>query len=128
MTLAVALFGAFVATLGLTGIAAPRRLLDLVTRVQSQGGLWFIAVLRIAIGGAMLLAASASRAPVYLRVLGVLALLSGIATPFVGLRRFEAILNWWRRRSSATVRIWSVGVFVFGLSLVWAVFPVLRGQ
>jgi hypothetical protein len=121
LTLAVALFGLFVAALGIAGLFDPARLLALVTRVQSQLGLNLIAAFRILIGIALILAAPASRAPLYLQVLGALSLLSGIVTPFVGVRRFEAILAWWQQRSPGAIRLWSGLVAVFGLSLLWAV-------
>jgi hypothetical protein len=127
MTLAVALFGLFVVTLGAVGIASPERLLALVTRAQSQLGLYFIAGVRLLVGVALLLAAPASRAPLYLQALGVVALISGAVTPFVGVSRFEAILDWWRQRGPGFVRPWSVLVLLFGASLVWAVFPLRLG-
>lgn len=123
MTLAIALFGVFVAMLGVAGILSPASLLDLVTRAQSQLGLYLIAGLRLLIGIVLLLAAPASREPLYLELVGGLACISGAVTPLVGVRRFEAILAWWRRRDPWVVRIWSALVFVFGLSLVWAVSP-----
>jgi hypothetical protein len=127
MTLAVALFGLFVAVLGGVGIASPERLLALVTRVQSQPGLYFMAGLRLFLGLALLLAAPDSRAPLYLQGLGVLSLIAGAATPFVGVARFEAILDWWRRRGPGFVRACSGCVLLFGASLVWAVFPLQPG-
>lgn len=126
MTLAVALFGLFVATLGAAGLLSPQWLLALVTRGQSWLGVYFIAGLRLLVGVALLFAAPSSRAPLYLIGLGALALVSGIVTPFFGVRRFEAILGWWRQRDPWIVRLWSTFVLVFGLSLVWAVFPLER--
>lgn len=123
MTLAVALLGFFVASLGLCGLVSPDRLLALVTRLQSQLGLYFIAGFRILAGTALLLAAPTSRAPLYLQVFGVLSLVSGAITPFFGVHRFEAILDWWRRRPAWQVRLWSALVLLLGLILIWAVFP-----
>jgi hypothetical protein len=123
MTLAVALFGLFVAALGASGVLSPERLLALVTRAQAQLGLYFIAGIRLLIGVAFLLAAPASRAPLYLQVLGGLTLVAAVVTPFFGMRRFEAIVAWLRRRDPRLVRLWSALVLLFGLSLVWAVFP-----
>lgn len=123
MALAVALFGCFAMVLGLTGLVAPQRLLALVTRAQSRLGLHLIAGFRLLLGIAFLLAAPTSRAVLYLQLLGVLSILSGLVTPFVGERRFEAILGWWQQRSSWAVRGWSAFVWLFGLSLVWAVLP-----
>ncbi len=126
MTLAVAVFGLFVAVLGVAGLLSPERLLALVTRAQSQLGLYFMAGFRLLLGVALLLAASSSRAPLYLQGLGSLSLVSGVITPFFGVHRFEAILDWWRRRSPWAVRLWSAFVLLFGVSLVWAVLPLER--
>lgn len=126
MTLAVGLFGLFVVALGIVGVISPQRLLALVTRVQSQMGLYFIAGIRLLLGMALILAASASRAPLYFQVLGGLSVISGVVTPFFGVRRFEAILGWWRRRTPWVVRLWSLFVLFFGASLVWAVLPLER--
>lgn len=126
MTLAVALFGLSIAALGIAGALSPRHLLQLVTRVQAELGLYFIAGLRFLMGVALLLAAPASRTPLYLQVLGGLALASAVVTPFVGPRRFHAIVQWWRVRPAWVVRVWSLLVLVFGLSLVWTVFPMER--
>ena len=126
MRLAVALFGIFVIVLGVTGIASPPRLLSFVSRWQSQSGLYFAAGIRIFLGAALIFAAADSRAPLYLQVFGGVALLAGVATPLFGLRRFEALLGWWRERPPAIVRLWCLFVILIGLSFVWAVFPGLR--
>jgi hypothetical protein len=123
MTLAVALFGMFFVVLGLTGIVSPERLFAFVSRMQSQSGLYFAAGVRVLLGAALLFAAADSRAPVYLQVFGGIALIAGLATPFFGLRRFEALLGWWREQPPAFVRSWCLLVILIGLSLVWAVFP-----
>jgi hypothetical protein len=85
-----------------------------------------LAALRLLIGGALILAAPPSRAPLYLTILGGLSLVSGALTPLVGQRGFEAVLNWWRARPAGAIRLWSAFVVLFGLSLVWAVFPLTR--
>ena len=126
MTLTVGLFGLFVAALGVAWVLSPERLLGLVTRAQSQLGLYFIAGLRLFLGVALLLAAGTSRAPLFLQILGGVSLVSGAITPFFGVERFEAILGWWKRRPPWLVRIWSGFVILFGLSLVWAVLPLER--
>jgi uncharacterized membrane protein YidH (DUF202 family) len=126
MSLAVALFGLFIAGLGAAGMLSPRQLLELVTRGQASLGPFGIAALRLGMSVAMLGAADQSRVPLYLRGMGVLALISALATPFVGARRFAAVIDWWRRRSAATVRLWSLVVLGFGISMVWAVLPIPR--
>ena len=126
MALAVGLIGFVMAGLGLAGTLSPTRLLDLVARAQSQLGLYVIAGFRLLVGTALLFSAGSSRAPLYLQIIGGISLFSGAITPFFGVQGFEAVLSWLRRLPPWIVRLWSVAVVVFGLSLVWAVFPLER--
>ena len=126
MTLAVGFLGTLMAGLGLAGVLSPKRLLDLVARAQSQLGLYVIAGFRLLVGMALLYSAGSSRAPLYLQIIGGVSLFSGVITPFFGVQRFEAVLSWFRRLPPWLVRLWSVVVIVFGLSLVWAVLPLER--
>jgi hypothetical protein len=123
MTLAVTLFGVFIAVLGVVGFLSPPRLLALVARAATQLGLYLIAGVRLLLGATLLIIAPSSNAPTYLQILGVVAIFSGIITPFFGVRRFERMLDWWRKLPAWSIRLWSVFVFVFGLSLIWAVIP-----
>lgn len=125
MNLAVALLGVFIAVLGAGGIVSPQRLLGLVGRLQTPSGLYLIAGIRLLGGVALLFAAPGSRAPAYLQIFGVLAIVSGIVTPFFGLRRFEVLMRWWRARPTPVLRIWCALVVLIGTSLLWAVFPEL---
>ncbi len=123
MRLTVALFGCFVVAIGLVGAVSPPRLLTLVGRLVSKQGLFFIAGLRLCLGIALWLSADSSRAPHFLQIVGAIAIVSGLVTPFVGVRRFDAIMGWWAGRAPDLVRVWCVGLLLFGMSLVWAVFP-----
>ena len=107
MTLAVALFGLFVVSLGIAGVLSPQRFLARITRVLSDLGLYYIAGARLLLGAAFLLAAPTARAPLYLQILGGVALLSGVITPFFGVRRFEVLLAWWRERATWIIPSWS---------------------
>jgi len=61
---------------------------------MTPAGLYAIAALRIAIGLVFVLAAPASRAPRTLRVLGLIVIIAGLTTPWFGVARAQAILNW----------------------------------
>lgn len=123
MALAVALFGAFVVVIGVTGLVSPPRLAAFVGRWRSQMGLTFAAGIRLLLGIALLLAAPDSRAPLYLQVFGGLALVAAVALPLLGQRRFDALIDWWVAQAPATVRLWCLVALAVGASFVWAVFP-----
>ena len=126
MHLAVALFGLLIVAFGVIGLRSPERLLDLVARAVSNLGLYLIAGFRLLLGIVLLLSASSSRAPLYLQILGAVAIFSGLITPLFGVHRFAAILEWWRKWDSLVIRLWSALVLIFGLSLIWAVMPIDR--
>jgi hypothetical protein len=73
--------------------AAPDLRLALERSVLTPAGLDAIAVLRIAIGLVLVLAAPASRAPRTLRVLGLIVIIAGLMTPWFGVARGRAVLN-----------------------------------
>jgi len=123
MAFVVAIFGILIALLGVGGVVSPPWLLGLVGRLQTRSGLFFTAGIRLLLGVALIFAATDSRAPDLLAVLGVVTIVAGVATPFFGLRRFEALLGWWREQPPLLVRLWCGIVLLLGACLVWAVFP-----
>lgn len=117
--LIVAFFGVLVAALGFTGVLFPWRLLHFVRLWQSRTMLYVAALIRIALGVAMLIAAPDTRAPSFMFALGALIVIIGIATPFFGLDRFRAVLNWWTSRSAIFQRAWAFVAMAFGIGLVY---------
>jgi len=86
--------GALVILGSAISFAAPDLRLSLERLVITPAGLYAIAALRIAIGLVFVLAAPASRAPRTLRVLGLIVIIAGLTTPWFGVARARAVLNW----------------------------------
>ena len=86
--------GALVILASAVSFAVPDLRLALEESVLTPTGLYAIAVLRIAIGLVFVFAAPASRAPRTLRVLGLVVIIAGLTTPWFGVTRAQAILNW----------------------------------
>jgi len=72
---------------------------------------------------ALFLAAPDSRAPVTLRILGVVTLVADLATPLFGLKRFHRVFDWWAALRPAFKRAWAGCALAFGLLLFYAVVP-----
>jgi len=123
MSVLVAFFGLFMGTLGLLGMALPERLTSFARPWQTPTGLYVAAALRLVMGLALFLAAPDSRVPATLRVLGIVILVAGLATPFFGLERSRRVLEWWAARSPAFKRAWAGCALAFGLLLLYAVAP-----
>ena len=86
--------GALVILASAISFAAPDLRLSLESWVITPAGLYALAALRIAIGLLVVFAAPASRAPRTLRVLGLIVIIAGLMTPWFGVARSRAVLNW----------------------------------
>lgn len=115
------LVGLIIAGIGILGIAAPTVLLDGMRFAQTQVGLYVVAALRIVFGLVLIGAAAASRLPKTLRVLGVFMIVAGIITPFFGVERTRAIIDWWSAQGTTFMRTWAVLAVIFGLFIIYAV-------
>src|ERR1700730_16253923 len=81
--------------LGLTGLVWPEGLVGIGHYSFTHTGLYVIAVLRVAVGLVLFLAAPASRAPTTLRVIGILVCVAGVVTALITIERAQALLDWW---------------------------------
>src|SRR5436309_2028973 len=95
----------FIALVGLTGVCAPDRLMALAPYFVTPVGIYVAAALRISIGLLLARVAPISRAPKTLRILGVIAVLGGVATLFLGTERAQTILEWWSAQGPVFIRV-----------------------
>ena len=123
MAVIALLFCLLVLALGVTGLFWPPKFIDLVRRLTTLQGFYILAVLRIAFGAAVLLAAPASRAPTFLEVLGIVLIASGIVTPFFTHTRYRKVIEWWSAGGTLYIRIWAGCAAVFALLLAYAIVP-----
>ena len=123
MTPVALVLSLFIAALGALGVASPSRLLGVVRSLQTPGGLYFAAALRLILGVALFFAAPGSRAPDLLRILGVVVVVAGVLTPLFGLERFRRLLEWWSAQGPIFVRVWGAFALGLGLLLAYALYP-----
>jgi len=102
---------------GLTGLAAPDVFAGVVCFMQTSPAIYAAAAVRVAVGIVLLQAASTSRLPIFLRILG------GVLTLFVGRQFAEVILAWWSSHGSALVRLFAAISLGLGLVTAYAVAP-----
>jgi len=117
----IALFiAALLVLFGLTGVLWPEGPMQLATYSFTSTGLYVISAVRIILGGLLIVAASATRTPKTIRVIGVIVLVAGIATALIPAERALAMKDMWLARGPDTFRIaacfpLAVGIFI-GLS------------
>ena len=119
MTFVVALFGAAIAMLGIVGLVRPSALMHFVQAPwRSRTGLYLAIGIRVVFGLVLLAAASASRFPETLRILGIMALIAAAVIPVLGFVRLQRFVHWWTARSPGFMRAWSLVAAGFGIFLV----------
>jgi hypothetical protein len=128
MRLAALVIGVLVILVGAIGVAAPDVFLSVGRAVITPGGLYAIAALRIGIGLVFVLAAPASRAPRTLRVLGVFVIVAGLATPWFGVARSLAVLDWWASVGPSLRRLDAGLAVALGGLLVYVFRPPTRAN
>ena len=118
--------GALIAIVGLIGMAAPSVLLDVGRSLQTSSALVLIAAIRVALGALLIWAASASRVPRTLRVLGAIVVVAGLVTPLFGVERVQAVLTWWAQQGQVFMRAIPGVAVVIGGFLIYAFAPTHR--
>jgi len=123
MTTLAIVFCLFVALFAGIGIFSPPRFLDIVKRLTSLQGFYIIAILRIAFGATLYLAAAASRLPTFVEITGIVVFVSGIVTPFFSHARYRKVIEWWSAGGEMYIRIWAGCATLFVLLLAYILLP-----
>ena len=118
----------FIALVGLTGVFAPDCLMTIGRHSVTPVGIYIVAALRIGIGLLLARVAPVSRAPKTLRILGVIAVLGGVATLFLGAERGQAILEWWSAQGPVLIRLGPGLALVLGGFIAYALTPGRRAS
>lgn len=121
MKLVAVALGFIFAAIGTTIIAAPSASLEFGRSILSPNVLYIAAAVRVFAGAALVWVAPVSRAPKTLRILGVLIVLAGVATPFVGVERSRTMLDWSLAQGPLFTRAWAGVAVVLGLFIVYAI-------
>jgi hypothetical protein len=115
-----------IAVIGLTGFIAPDWLMTIGRHSVTPVGLCIVAALRISIGLILARVAPISRAPRTLRILGVIAVIAGLATLLVGAERAQAILEWWSGQGPVFLRLSAGVALVLSSFIAYALIPARR--
>ena len=131
MRIVVLLAALVIIAIGLGGIVAPDSLMALRREyVVTEYGPYAIGSIRVAIGLLMMAVAPTSRMPKAVRVLGLLVCVQGltqiVGTPFIGLARARAILEW-AASHPALLRVGALLALIIGGFMVYAVRPPATG-
>ena len=115
------ILSAFIAAMGVLVIVSPARSNDLTRLFADKTGLWVATAIRAVLGLGLLAAAEDSKAPLLLRILGLIILVVAIAMPLLGLDRHRRMIDWWLARDRKIQIICGTSSFVFGVVLIYVI-------
>jgi len=124
-TLAFAI-GLLISGVGTVGILAPSGLVWIANHTVAPVELYVIAAVRVAFAVLLISVAPASRAPKTLRLVAVIPFVAAIATPFVGVERAPAIIEWWSQQGSGLLRLSAIPLLALGGFVAYACAPARR--
>ena len=112
---------AAIATMGVLTIVKPALVHDWTRLLADKVGMWIATAIRAVVGLGLLAAASESKAPMLLRLLGLLILILAILTPVLGLDRHRRMIDWWLARRRTVQIMCGTAAFVFGVGLIYVI-------
>ena len=90
----------------------------------SRQGLLTAAAIRLSVGVALLVSASASKYPKVFRVFGTIALIAGLTMSFVPLDSWAEYMRWWTVENTSLFRwVFATAATLFGAFIVYAALP-----
>ena len=120
MNLIVALIGWIIVAIGLFGIAWPHLMPEAVLGWPPDLLLYMAVGTRIVLGLLLFFAAPSCRLPRFTRVIGVIAVLSGIVSALIGANRLESIVQWMSAKPTAVIRLMYTLDIILGAFLVYS--------
>jgi hypothetical protein len=122
MSTIVSVVGIVIAGFGILGVIRPETLMRLVSLSwQAPSGLYLAMAVRVIFGVALIGAASSSRFPNALLIIGVLSIITAAVALLLGFERLRAFVDWWLARPPGLIRTWAAIASAFGVFLVCAV-------
>jgi hypothetical protein len=121
MTALALILCAAIAAMGMLIIVSPARAHDLTRMFTDKTGMWVATAIRAVLGLALLAAASESKAPMLLRILGLLILIVAIVIPILGLDRHRRMIDWWLSRTRTVEIMCGAAALIFGVGLIYLI-------
>jgi hypothetical protein len=120
MNFIVALIGWIIVAIGLLGIAQPHLMPTAVLGWRPDLLLYITVSTRIVLGLLLFFAAPSCRLPRFTRVIGVIAVLSGIVSALIGASRLESIVQWTSAQPTEVIRLMYTLDIILGAFLAYS--------
>lgn len=122
MLIIVLIVGVLIAGAGLALLVAPARLTAVLARLATTRNLVIVAVVRILLGGLLVLGAHLTRMADVIFAIGMIGIISGLTLPFFGRVRAERFVQWWAKRPPWFHKSWAIAAIGIGAFVMWTTF------
>ena len=112
---------AAVAAMGVVVIVKPALAHEWSRLLADKTGMWIVTAIRAVLALGLFAAASDSKAPMVLRLLGLLILIIAIVVPILGVDRHRRMIEWWLARRRTVEMMCGAGAVVFGIGLIYII-------
>jgi hypothetical protein len=112
---------AAVAAMGVVVIIKPTLAHEWTRLFDNKNGMWIATAIRAVLALGLFAAASESKAPLLLRLIGLIILLVAIVMPILGVDRHRRMIEWWLARKRSVEMMCGAAAFVFGLALIYLI-------
>jgi uncharacterized membrane protein len=112
---------AAMAGFGVVVIAKPALAHEWTRLFADKRGMWIATAIRAVLALGLLSAASESKAPMLLKILGLIILLIAIVMPILGVDRHRKMIDWWLARSRPAQMLCGAAAFLFGIGLIYLI-------
>jgi len=121
MTALALILCAAMAAFGVIVIVKPALAHEWTRLFADKRGMWIATAIRAVLALGLLAAASESKAPMLLRLIGLLILIIAIVMPILGLDRHRRMIDWWLSRRRTVEIMCGAAAAVFGVVLIYLI-------
>src|ERR1700720_3329105 len=121
MTALALILCAAIAAMGVVVIFAPGRANEMTRLFADKTGMWIATGIRAVLALGLFAAASESKAPMLLRILGLIILIVAIVIPILGLDRHRRMIDWWLSRKRTVEIMCGAAALIFGVGLIYLI-------
>jgi hypothetical protein len=120
MNFVVAIVGWMIVATGVLGIAQPHLMLSWVLGWPADVRFYVTVGTRLLLGLLFIFAAPKCRWPRFIRIMGVIALLTAVVYSFLGRGRLELLIQWLFGQPSVFIQLLYAASVLFGVVLVYS--------
>ena len=115
--------GLLITAAGVVVSLVPSAVIRFAQHAVTPFELYASAITRVGIGVVFIVAAPTCRLPRLLRVFGMIAVMAGLVTPFLGVARAQTIADWVSHQGLGLVRSFGLLALAIGAAIVYACGP-----